>query len=63
MAYTVLSEQMSAVKHSFQNKFLVFVKRLVALVQVEDSSDLSDLELIQHMNMDLSRLTKLLNGE
>ena len=34
----------------------------VHLVQVEDASDLSDLELIQHMNMDLSRLTKL-NGE
>ena len=31
-------------------------------MQVEDASDLSDLELIQHMNMDLSRLTKL-NGE
>ncbi len=36
--------------------------RLVALAQVEDASDLSDLELIQHMNMDLARLTKLLNG-
>ncbi|KAK7488237.1 hypothetical protein BaRGS_00020544 [Batillaria attramentaria] len=49
---------------SLNNFTAVFNKisaKLVALVQVEDSSDLSDLELIQHMNMDLSRLTKLLN--
>ncbi|XP_076453075.1 neurofibromin-like isoform X4 [Babylonia areolata] len=49
---------------SLNNFTAVFNKisaKLVHLVQVEDPSDLSDLELIQHMNMDLSRLTKLLN--
>ena len=44
-----------------KNKY--FFVRLVALSQVEEASDLSDLELIQHMNMDLSRLTRLLNGD
>lgn len=28
----------------------------------EDQSDLSDLELIQHLNVDVNRLTKLLGG-
>ena len=28
----------------------------------EDQSDLSDLELIQHLNVDVIRLTKLLGG-
>ncbi|ESO97611.1 hypothetical protein LOTGIDRAFT_104331 [Lottia gigantea] len=36
--------------------------RLTALQNPsDDQSDLSDLELIQHMNMDIARLTKLLN--
>lgn len=29
----------------------------------DDQSDLSDLELIQHINVDVSRLTKLLSGQ
>ena len=46
--------------------FIVFSSRIfrfVQLAQVEDMSELSDIELIQHMNMDLYRLTKLLNGD
>ncbi|CAL1527010.1 unnamed protein product, partial [Lymnaea stagnalis] len=59
---TLASEVLFAL--SLNNFTAVFNKisaKLVALSQVEESSDLSDLELIQHMNMDLSRLTKLLN--
>ena len=42
---------------------LIFLCRLVTLSTCnDDPSDLSDLELIQHMNMDLARLSKLLNG-
>ena len=40
----------------------IYFYRLVTLAQVEEIADMSDLELIQHMNMDLCRLTKLLNG-
>ena len=37
--------------------------RLMTLSAVsEDQSDLSDLELIQHLNVDVTRLTKLLSG-
>jgi len=38
--------------------------RLAALSapSAEDVSDYTDLELIQHINVDCSRLTKLLNG-
>ncbi|KAK3767382.1 hypothetical protein RRG08_049749 [Elysia crispata] len=49
---------------SLNNFTAVFNKisaKLVNLAQVEEITDMSDLELIQHMNMDLSRLTKLLN--
>ncbi|RUS73016.1 hypothetical protein EGW08_019222, partial [Elysia chlorotica] len=49
---------------SLNNFTAVFNKisaKLVNLAQVEEIADMSDLELIQHMNMDLSRLTKLLN--
>ena len=46
---------------------VVFLCRLTALSTPgeprEDVSDYTDLELIQHINVDIARLTKLLNGE
>ena len=40
-----------------------FLPRLTTLSTLsEDQSDLSDLELIQHLNVDVIRLTKLLGG-
>ena len=37
--------------------------RLATLCNVgEDTSDITDIELIQHINVDCARLTKLLTG-
>ncbi len=42
----------------------MFLKRLQELSSSnEENPDLSDIELIQHINVDTIRLIKLLNGE
>ena len=46
-------------------RHIIFLKfSLTALSTCnEDQSDMSDLELIQHINVDIVRLIKLLNGK
>jgi len=40
-----------------------FCRLMLLSTSSEDQSDLSDLELIQHLNVDVIRLTKLLSGK
>ena len=63
--YMVLKPLIPGVRWSFvvNDFYWCFDNRLTAMSSSEEFSDITDIELIQHINVDCSRLIKLLNGE
>ena len=63
--YIVLKPLIPGMRWSFvvNDFYWCFDIRLTAMSSSEEFSDITDIELIQHINVDCSRLIKLLNGE